>query len=160
MLLDKRLQTMQGLFQNNEIGDLQQSRDVQHENEERIMTMLPVLFNPRKFFYAWRGLVYAFQKGVHLKIQFSIALMMVIFSIFMQLSVMEWIAIIFAIFMVLITETLNTAIEINVDLVTLKQRPRAMLAKDVAAGAVLLSAINSIVVGVLIIASHLWKIVI
>jgi diacylglycerol kinase (ATP) len=53
---------------------------------------------------------------------------------------------ILTIFLVFVAELANTSVEIAVDLVTRKMRPRAMMAKDVAAGAVLAASINALVI--------------
>jgi len=58
---------------------------------------------------------------------------------------------------VLAAEGFNTAVEAVVDLVTREHHPLARIAKDVAAGTVLLCAITSVVVGVLLFGPRLWK---
>lgn len=110
----------------------------------------------KSFFYALRGLVYAIRTERHMKLHLLIALIAVTCGYLARFAVSDWLVLVFAIFLVLITETLNTAIEINVDLVTKKKRPRAMLAKDVAAAAVFLSAVNAVVVGLLLFARKLF----
>ncbi|RYD04090.1 hypothetical protein N752_16030 [Desulforamulus aquiferis] len=69
---------------------------------------------------------------------------------FLHLTSMEWLSLCSAIFLVLIAESLNTAIEAAVDLTTDEQHPLAGIAKDCAAGAVLLAAIYSLVVAYLV----------
>ena len=68
-------------------------------------------------------------------------------GVYFNIDKIDWLFLIYAIFSVFIVETLNTAVEINVDLVTKKKRLRAMLSKDVAAGAVLLASIQAVVIG-------------
>jgi len=60
-------------------------------------------------------------------------------------------------FAVLIAETINTAIEKTVDLVTQERHKLAHIAKDVAAGAVLLTAFYAILVGILVFGPRLWE---
>lgn len=61
----------------------------------------------------------------------------------------------FAIMLVFITEVVNTAIEETVNLVTKEFSPIAKIAKDVAAGAVVLSAINAVIIAILIFISKI-----
>lgn len=68
----------------------------------------------------------------------------------LNISHFEWISLIFAIFIVLITETINTAFEIDIDLTSPEYHPYARDTKDIAAGAVLLSVILALVVGLII----------
>ncbi len=67
-----------------------------------------------------------------------------------NLNTTEWLFIIFSIGLVLITETLNTAFEIDIDLTSPEYHPYARDTKDIAAGAVLLSVIFAIIVGLII----------
>lgn len=69
---------------------------------------------------------------------------------FFGLSIIEWCAIVFAIALVWITEALNTAIEFAVDVASPEVHPLAEKAKDIAAGAVLSSAIFASIIGALI----------
>ena len=107
---------------------------------------------PRSFFqsftHAFRGLAFTFISEKNMRVHSVIAVMIAIAALYLKFSYHEWLVLILTIFLVLIAETINTAIEINVDLVTKKKRLRAMLAKDAAAAAVLLSALNAIIIGV------------
>lgn len=67
-----------------------------------------------------------------------------------KLSAMEWVAVIIVIGLVLITEMINTTIEKLIDYVKPEHHPAAGYIKDVAAGAVLISAIVAVVVGIII----------
>jgi diacylglycerol kinase (ATP) len=71
-------------------------------------------------------------------------------ALFFALTRLEVIALLVAISFVVITEMFNTAIEHVVDLVTDEEDPRARIAKDVAAGAVLVAAVNAIAVAYLV----------
>ncbi len=77
-------------------------------------------------------------------------LLVIIFGFYFQISSPEWIAVVFAIGFVVISEMLNTAIEIDIDLTSPQYHPYARDTKDVAAGAVFLSIIVSAVVGLII----------
>jgi diacylglycerol kinase (ATP) len=73
---------------------------------------------------------------------------------FVGLSRLEWCAIVLAMMAVWTAEALNTAIELVVDLASPDVHPLAGRAKDVAAGAVLISACGAVVVGILVFAAH------
>ncbi len=77
-------------------------------------------------------------------------LIVIIFGFCFHVSSIEWIALVFAISFVIISEVFNTAIEIDIDLTSPGYHPFARDTKDVAAGAVLLSIITSIIVGLII----------
>jgi len=74
----------------------------------------------------------------------------VIFGFYFQISSFEWVAVVFAIGFVVISEVFNTAIEIDIDLTSPQYHPYARDTKDVAAGAVLLSIIVSAIVGLIV----------
>jgi diacylglycerol kinase len=80
-----------------------------------------------------------------------LATIVVIFTgIWLKLTITEWLLISFAITLVWVAELINTAIEAVVDMHTKDHHPLAKAAKDVAAGAVLVAAANSLVVAVLV----------
>lgn len=102
------------------------------------------------FFYAISGILYAFRTQRNIKIHFIIALLVIMLSYLLKPSVVELLAVSITIALVLVAEMVNTAIETVVDMYTKEYHPLAAVAKNVAAGAVLISAINAIVVGYLI----------
>ena len=99
---------------------------------------------------ACSGIFYAFKTQINIKIQLVVAVLVLILGLYFKISKIELLFVIGAIFLVIITETINTAIETCVDLVTNKYNIKAKIAKDVAAGAVLLSAINAVIIGIII----------
>lgn len=102
------------------------------------------------FNYAVSGIIYALKTQRNLRIHFLAAILVLMTSSFFDFSKEEILLIFFAIALVIITELVNTAIESTVDLVTSEYHPLAKIAKNVAAGAVLIAAINSVVIGYLI----------
>lgn len=96
------------------------------------------------------GIFYTLKKERNIKIQLIIAVLAIILGIFLKINLIEWVILTITIFIVIISELINTAIENTVDLITKKYNETAKIAKDVAAGAVLVSAINSLIVGILI----------
>lgn len=104
----------------------------------------------RSFSYAIQGLYYAVVHGANMRIHLLAAATVITVGIIVGLSSTEWAILSITIFMVLCAETINSAIEKTVDLACPERHPMAKLAKDMAAGGVLLAALNAIVVAVLI----------
>lgn len=104
---------------------------------------------------ALSGIWYAIKTQTNIKIQLVIAIIVVIAAIVLKLNTTECIFLCFATMLVIITEVINTAIETVVNLCTDKYHKLAKIAKDVAAGAVLLSALNAVIVAVLIFISKI-----
>ena len=77
-------------------------------------------------------------------------LLVTFFGFYFRISSSEWIALVFSIGLVILTEALNTAIEIDIDLTSPEYHPYARDTKDVAAAAVLLSIFISIIIGLII----------
>lgn len=77
------------------------------------------------------------------------------FGWYFRVQPWEWVALTIAITMVLAAEAFNTAIEVTVNLTTKQYHPLARIAKDVAAGAVLITALGAVAVGYFIFAPHL-----
>ncbi len=113
----------------------------------------------KSFKCAVSGIVYSIKTGRNLIIQLCFALLAIIFGIILKISKIEWAIIIFTIVFVIFSEMLNTAIETVVDLVTEEYNEKAKIAKDVAAGAVLISAINSIAIGLIIYMDKILEII-
>lgn len=95
---------------------------------------------------AVNGLIYATTTQSNIKKQLFIGVCVLILSLFYKLETTQFLCLTFAIFLVIFAEMINTAIETVVDLYTDKYHPKAKIAKDVGAGAVLLMAINSVIV--------------
>lgn len=103
------------------------------------------------FYYAFRGISTVIKTQRNMKIHLFFASLTILTSYLFQISRIEWMFIWICIFSVLVTEAINTAIEKNIDIYTQKTfNEDAMLGKDIAAGAVLLSVFNAIVVSILI----------
>lgn len=104
----------------------------------------------KTFNYAIDGIIYTLKSQRNMKIHYAIAILVLFLTLFLNLSRIEIIAVFFSISLVILSEMFNTAIEKTVDLVTTEYSPLAKIAKDVAAGAVLISALNSIMVAYLV----------
>ena len=103
-----------------------------------------------KFILALQGIITAIKTQPHFKFHLMITPVVVIMGFACQISQIEWVMLTLTIFGVYITEMINTSIETTINLVTTDSHPLAKLGKDIAAGAVLLSAIMSLIIGYLI----------
>ena len=111
----------------------------------------------RSFGHAFRGLKTLLQTQHNARIHAFATVLVVVAGALAGLSVAEWALIALAAVCVWATEAMNTAIEFVVDLASPEQHPLAAKAKDVAAGAVLISAIGSVVVACLVFGPHILK---
>lgn len=102
------------------------------------------------FNYAIQGIIHALQTQKHMKFHFFVAVGVLVLSLFFDFSRMEILVLFISITLVLVMEMVNTAIETAIDLFANYYHPLAKIAKNVAAGAVLIAAINAIVVGYLL----------
>lgn len=102
------------------------------------------------FLDAWKnainGIIYATTTQRNVKIQLVIAILVVIVSLFFDLSRAEFLCFLFTIILILFAEMCNTAIETVVDLYVDVYHPKAKIAKDVAAGGVVVTTINAVIV--------------
>lgn len=101
----------------------------------------------KSFVFACNGLKICFLSETNFKIHIFLAAVAILLSIVFNISTTEWLVIIFCIALVISMEMLNTAIEILCDVVTKDIQPAIKKVKDIAAGAVLLSAIASFIIG-------------
>jgi diacylglycerol kinase (ATP) len=108
------------------------------------------------FNYAISGVIYAFRTQRNMKIHFGVAILVLAVSLFMDFSRVELLILFFTISMVMITEMINTSIEATIDIMTKEYNPLAKIAKNVAAGAVLISAVNAVVVAYLLFFDRLY----
>jgi diacylglycerol kinase (ATP) len=99
------------------------------------------------FRFALNGILLSFRTQRHLRIHFGVAVLALIAGFVWRLSRVELLILVIAISMVLLAELFNTALETVVDLVTMDYHPLAKVAKDVAAGAVLVTTINAAMIG-------------
>ena len=103
------------------------------------------------------GLKSAFKEERNFRIQFLIGLIVILFMIIFGLNAIEDSVLILMILVVLSLELINSQIEKFLDLIQPEHHPRVKIIKDFSAGAVLLSAIGSIVIGLLIFWPHIIK---
>lgn len=120
--------------------------------EERIDTKeeFSLLKRAQSFTHAGRGLALFLRTTHNAWIHLSVFAIALGCGLFFGITLQEWIALVFAGGFVLVSEAFNTAIEIDIDLTSPEYHPYARDTKDVAAAAVLLSAITAFVIGLLI----------
>lgn len=102
------------------------------------------------FKYAFEGIISTIKEERNMFIHFLISIIVVIAGIYVRLSLNEWLICLLLFALVFSLELINTAIENTVDLVTTKKNKKAKLAKDAAAGAVLIAAIFASIIGIII----------
>jgi diacylglycerol kinase (ATP) len=102
------------------------------------------------FNYAFEGIIHVLRTQRNLRIHFAIAVAVIVFALIVNVTKLELIALLISITFVLISEMLNSAVEAAIDIATTSFDPMAKLAKDVAAGAVLIASTNAVAVGYLV----------
>lgn len=102
------------------------------------------------FKYAYEGLFSAIKTERNMKIHILIMFLVVILGILLKINQYEWIICIICFAMVIGGELFNTAIETVVDMVMPYKNEKAKIAKDISAGAVLVLAIGSAIIGLII----------
>src|ERR687891_685502 len=100
-------------------------------------------------------MIYAVRTQRNMRFHVVAAVMILVASLFVGVSKLELAVLVLTILLVFITELFNTALEFAVDLVTKEYHPLAKLAKDISAGAVLVSSVGAVLVGYLILADNL-----
>jgi diacylglycerol kinase len=102
------------------------------------------------FKYGFAGIAHTFRTQANLRIHLGISIIVISAGFMLRISNIEWAIIVVTMMIVLSAELFNTSIENAMDRVSTEQHPLAKVAKDTAAGAVLVTAIGSVVIGVLI----------
>jgi diacylglycerol kinase (ATP) len=102
------------------------------------------------FNFAFEGIIHVLRTQRNLRIHFAVAVGVLILALIVDVTKMELISLLISVTFVLIAEMLNTAVEAAIDIATTSFDPMAKLAKDIAAGAVLIAAINAIAVGYIV----------
>ena len=102
------------------------------------------------FNFAFEGVIHVLRTQRNLRLHFLIAVGVLVAALSFDVSRIELIALLLAISFVLIAEMVNSAIEAAVDVASTSFDPMAKLAKDIAAGAVLIAAINAVAIGYLV----------
>lgn len=107
--------------------------------------------------WAFEGVIHVLRTERNMRIHFALATTVLILAFSYGVTKLELMALLVAISFVLIAEMVNTAIEATIDLATTSFDPLAKMAKDIAAGAVLIAAVNAVVIGYLVFADRLTE---
>ena len=109
--------------------------------------------------HALNGILISFSGQRNIKIQLCIGTIVLLACLVFPVSKLEFLLVICIIFFVIIMEMINTTIEKTVDAISTKKAKHLGEIKDIAAGFVLLSAVLSVVVGVLIFGPHIFYLI-
>lgn len=112
----------------------------------------------KSFGYAFEGIFTGIRKERNMKIHCLMMGCVVIAGMIFHISVIEWCICLVLFGLILSLELVNTAVEAVVDLVTEEKKPLAKIAKDTAAGAVLIAAIMAAAAGLVIFIPKAWEI--
>ncbi|MGD2064603.1 MAG: diacylglycerol kinase [Nitrospirota bacterium] len=105
--------------------------------------------------YAVEGVITAVRSERHLRIHLLIGVVVIIASLYLQVTLQDFLILAIAMMLVFFAELMNTAVEVVVDLVTLERDPLAKMAKDISAGAVLVTASLAVIMGYITFAPYL-----
>lgn len=108
------------------------------------------------FGYALGGIAYAFRTQRNVRLHFAAAVLAAAAAWVLDFQAPEWALLSITIFLVIVTEIINTAIEKTVDMFTSEYNSLAKRAKNLAAGAVLLAALNALAVAAFLYGPRLW----
>lgn len=106
---------------------------------------------------AIEGIICVIRHEKNMRLHFLATILVIVFSLFIGLSKLELALITFAVALVWITETLNTAIEKVIDIYTEEYHELAKFAKDAASGAVFISAVTAVIIAYLVFYNHFEK---
>jgi diacylglycerol kinase (ATP) len=101
---------------------------------------------------AFEGIIHTLRTQRNMRIHLAVAFIVIVTALIVNVTKLELIALLISITFVLIAEMINTAVEAAIDIATTSFDPMAKLAKDIAAGSVLIASVNAIAVGYLVFA--------
>ena len=112
----------------------------------------PTVFD--SFNNAFEGIIHTLRTQRNMRIHLGVAVVVIVTALIVNVTKLELIALLISITFVLIAEMINTAVEAAIDIATTSFDPMAKLAKDIAAGSVLIASVNAIAVGYLVFAGQ------
>ena len=104
----------------------------------------------KSFGYAFEGIFTGISKERNMQIHCTAAVLVTVAGFVLKISAIEWCICLILFGLIMALELVNTSVEAVVDLVTEERKPLAKIAKDTAAGAVLIAAIMAAVAGLII----------
>ena len=111
----------------------------------------------KSFIYAFNGIKYYFKHQHNVWIHLLIAFVVIAFGLLFNINSLQWCLVFLAMGMVLSAEGFNSAVELLSDIVSPDQNSRIGQVKDIAAGAVLLTAFFAAIVGLIIFLPKIWQ---
>ena len=109
----------------------------------------------KSFTYACKGIYSVIKEQQNFRIHVLASFVVISFGFYFQVTTTEWCVLLVCIGGVLTLELINSSIENLVDLVTTERKPLAGKVKDIAAGAVLVASVLSVIIGVLIFSKYI-----
>ncbi len=103
----------------------------------------------KSFYYAFNGIKHFIKTQHNSRIHLLITILVILAGYFLKLNTTEWCIIVFSIGFVFVSEAFNTSIEYLTDIISPDYNDKAKIIKDVAAAAVLISAITAVVIGLI-----------
>ncbi len=110
----------------------------------------------RSFRFAWEGIGHVVRTQRNARIHLAIMTVVALLGVLLQVSIVEWAILALTAGTVFAAEMFNTVAELAVDLLTQQYHPMAKIAKDAGAGAVLVTAVAAVLVGIAIFGPRLW----
>ena len=102
------------------------------------------------FKYAIEGFISSFKTERNMKIHVLVMMLVIALGFYLKINLTEWCIVTIIIALVITAELFNTAIETVVDMICPEKNPKAKLAKDISAAAVLSLAIGAVIIGAII----------
>jgi diacylglycerol kinase (ATP) len=116
-------------------------------------------YHPKNWFESFNcaveGIIFAVKTERHMQYHFAMVVAVILLGIILDLPLLEFVLFLFAFVILLFAEMLNTAVEVTVDMVAKEYDPLAKIAKDIAAGGVLISSAGVFIMGYVILTSYL-----
>jgi len=109
------------------------------------------------FKFAWKGVLYLFLFHRNMRIVFLCGIGAFLLGLYLGLKAVELVALCVTITLVFMAEIFNTAIEMLMDIITVKYHTRIKLVKDIAAAVVLITSLNAVAVGYILFIRRLFK---
>lgn len=107
--------------------------------------------------YAYEGMVWAFKTQANYRIHFLLSIIAVLASYIFKISYIEFLIIVLIIFIGIMVEAINTAIEQTTDAIDKQWREDIKIAKDVSAAAMLIFSFGALLIAGLIFMPYMWR---
>jgi len=112
----------------------------------------------KSFVYAFNGLIYMLKHEHNSRIHLFAVICVIVAGFLFKISLIEWIAVVFACGLVFVAEIINSSIEQLADYISPEPNEKIKTGKDLAAAAVLVSAIVAVIIGLIIFVPYIIKI--